>query len=172
MVLPTTPEELLKILDSLEISYESHSHKPVFTVAESEDVEAEIPGVHCRNLFLKDKKDRMFLVVAANTTRIDLKKLEKIIDSGRLSFGSADRLMKYLGIYPGAVCPFTAINDKDRAVKIILDAAMMAAALVGYHPLDNARTITLRPADLMKFFDHTGHEAAILDLTPAAPDPK
>ena len=167
--LPTSPEALLKILTDIGLNYQIHHHAPIFTVQEGLHLKAEIPGVHCRNLFLKDKKDRMFLVVAANETLIDLKKLPSLIGSDRLSFGSPDRLMTYLGITPGSVCPFTAINDKNHKVTIILDGSMMAADLVCYHPLDNAMTIALTPADLLKFFEYTGHQPNILDLSAAAP---
>lgn len=162
--LPTTPEDLLKIMQRLDIQYELHHHAPIFTVKEGEHLKAEIPGVHCRNLFLRDKKKKNFLVVAANETKIDLKTLPERIDSGRISFGSAERLWQHLGIRPGSVCPFTAINDPEHHVQIILDANMMRAEIVNYHPLDNAMTIGLSPQGLLKFFDHTGHKPIILDL--------
>ena len=111
----------------------------------------------------------MFLVVAANETEIDLKKLELLLESGRLSFGSADRLWEYLGIRPGSVCPFCIINDTDRAVTVILDQYMMDADIVNYHPLDNAMTIGLSPADLIKFIEECGHTHKVIDLSPAAP---
>src|SRR5690606_18792615 len=114
-----------------------YEHRAVFTVAESTALERDMPGVHCRNLFLRDKKQKMFLVVAAHETAIDLKKLPALIGADRLSFGSADRLWAYLGVRPGSVCPYAIINDKDRAVTVILDAAMMAGAIVNYHPLVN-----------------------------------
>jgi Ala-tRNA(Pro) deacylase len=171
MPLPTSPEQLLALLDSLDIAYKIYHHPPIFTVEEGEPLKASIPGLHCRNLFLADKKKIMYLVVAANETAIDLKKLPPLIDSGRLSFGSAERLWTYLGIRPGSVCPFTVINDKNHEVSVILDAQMMKADSVCYHPLDNAQTIALSPADLLKFLRHTGHEPRIIDLTPAAPDP-
>lgn len=168
--LPTTPDNLFDILQSLDIAYELHHHAPIFTVEEGEPLKAAIAGVHCRNLFLRDKKKNMYLVVAANETAIDLKKLQNLIDSGRLSFGSSDRLWQYLGIRPGSVCPFCAINDENHDVQVILDAYMMAADTVNYHPLDNAMTISLSPADLMKFFAHTGHQPKTIDLSAAAPD--
>ena len=169
--LPTTQDDLFKILQDLDIPYELYHHQPVFTVAESDKVNADIPGTHCRNLFLVDKKKAMYLIVAANATAIDLKKLQNIIDSARLSFGSAGRLWTCLGIKPGSVCPFTVLNDKDQQVSVILDAHMMEQGMVNYHPLDNAMTIGISPADLLKFFNHTGHKPHIVDLTPAAPDP-
>jgi Ala-tRNA(Pro) deacylase len=170
--LPTTPEALFAVLDDLGITYGLFHHDPIYTVAEGESLKIDIPGLHCRNLFLRDKKKAMFLVVAANETAIDLKKLQGVLDCGRLSFGSADRLWNMLGIRPGSVCPFCIINDTDNSVRIILDAAMMDADIVNYHPLDNAMTIGLSPADLIKFIEYTGHQPHIVDLGPAAPDAK
>ena len=168
--LPTSPEKLLETLQSLDIAYELHAHEPIFTVAEGEHLKAHIPGIHCRNLFLRDKKKKMFLVVAANETAIDLKKLEKVLECGRLSFGSGDRLWENLGIRQGSVNPFCAINDSAHNVQIILDAYMMGGEIVNYHPMDNAQTIGLTPADLLKFYAHTGHQPRVLDLSAAAPE--
>lgn len=170
--LPTTPEQLLERLEALGISYEIYHHAPIFTVEEGAPLKEQIPGLHCRNLFLRDKKKTMFLVVAANETTIDLKKLQNLIGSARLSFGSAARLWEHLGIRPGSVCPFTVINDRDHQIGVILDARMMRADLVNYHPMDNAMTIGLSPAGLLKFLEFTGHAPQILDLTAAAPDPR
>lgn len=162
--LPTSPEDLFKTLEILDISYKLHHHEAVFTVEESEKVDADIPGTHCRNLYLRDKKKKNFLVVAANETEVDLKKLSEKIQCGRFSFGSADRLFQYLGIRPGSVCPFTVINDTDHQVQVVLDAYMMNQDIVNYHPLDNTMTVSITPADLLKFLQHTGHEPMILEL--------
>ena len=170
--LPVTAEDLFACLKELRITYSLHRHKPVFSVEESAPLKAAIPGLHCRNLFLRDKKEKMFLVVAANETRIDLKKLQTLLGCDRLSFGSADRLWKYLGVRPGSVCPFAIINDKGGDVKIILDADMMGAETVNYHPMENHMTIGLAPADLARFVEFTGHQAHIMDLRPAAPEGK
>jgi Ala-tRNA(Pro) deacylase len=167
--LPTKPVELLKLLKDLGIAFRIYNHPPIFTVEEGVHLKESIPGLHCRNLFLCDKKKTMYLVVLANETSVDLKALEPLIGSSRLSFGSPDRLWKYLGIFPGAVCPFTVINDNNHDVQLILDAHMMKAETVCYHPLDNAQTIGLSPADLLKFFAHTGHQPKILDLPASAP---
>ncbi|GJL85877.1 MAG: prolyl-tRNA editing protein [Micavibrio sp.] len=163
--LPTTSGMLFENLQSLDIAYNLHNHKPIFTVEEGEPLKKDIPGLHCRNLFLRDKKKKMFLVVAANETEIDLKSLQNLLGCGRLSFGSADRLWQYLGIRPGSVCPFCIMNDKDREVSIILDHSMMEAERVNYHPLDNAMTIGLPPSDLLKFIKNVGHEPHIIDLS-------
>ena len=162
--LPTQPEELLELLQQLDIEYKYYEHEAVFTVEESSKIKEEMPGTHCRNLYLRDKKKKNFLVVAANETEVDLKTLQDKIECGRLSFGSADRLWQFLGIRPGSVCPFTVINDTDHEVQVVLDAYMMKQECVHYHPLDNTMTIGLSPDDLLKFFDHTGHKLIILDL--------
>lgn len=170
--LPTPADALFAIFDSLSIPYRLYHHQPVFTVAESLDIERDMDGAHCRNLFVRDKKGTMFLVVAQNETMIDLKKLSDLLACGRLSFGSSDRLWQYLGVRPGSVCPFSIINDKDKAVTIVLDKAMMAHDIVNYHPMENHMTVGLSPDDLVKFIKNTGHEPMILDLSRAAPDKK
>jgi len=169
--LPTSPAALYAHFEQHGITYQLHQHEPVFTVTESAPLKAAIPGIHCRNLFVRDKKGTMFLVVAANETAIDLKKLAALLGCGRLSFGSAERLWQYLGVRPGSVCPFAIINDTDHAVQIILDHGMMQAPRVNYHPLENDKTVGLSPADLIKFIESTGHRADIRDLSPAAPAP-
>lgn len=167
--LPTTPEELLAHLNELDISYTLHEHEAVFTVAESEKLDATIPGVHCRNLFLRDKKKKNFLVVLRNETEVDMKKLPGVIGSDRLSFGSSDRLWEFLGVWPGSVCPFSIVNDTDQKVKILLDKDMMEGEIVNYHPLINTMTVSLSPADLLRFIESTGHAPHIVDLSPAKP---
>lgn len=158
------------MLAGLGIRYTLHHHPAVFTVAESTALDRKLPGVHCRNLFVRDKKEKMFLVSAANETKIDLKKLEGLLGCGRLSFGSPERLWTHLGVRPGSVCPYAITNDRDRLVNIVLDAYMMRGDLVNFHPLLNTMTIAVTPDDLVKFIRSTGHEPKILDLTPAAPD--
>lgn len=168
--MPTAPEELLARLDSLGIPYALHHHKAFFTVAEGLEAERDMEGVHCRNLFLRDKRGAMFLVSAANETLIDLKKLSDLLGCGRLSFGSPERLWTYLGVRPGSVCPYAIINDTGGVVTQILDAYMMKGELVNFHPLVNTMTIGVKPDDLVKFIRDTGHEPRVVDLSAAAPD--
>ena len=162
--LPTSSDDLLAYLDKLGIAYDLHHHRPVFTVEESRDVDAAIDGCGCRNLFLRDKKKNMFLVVLANETAVDLKSLEGVLDCARLSFGSSGRLWDFLGVRPGSVCPFSVINDTDNRITVILDSYMMDQDIVCYHPMENHRTIALKPQDLLKFLDSCGHTPHILDI--------
>ena len=160
-----TPSELLGRLRDLGIAAETHEHPAVFTVPESRPVKEAIPGAHSKNLFLKDRKGRLFLVVAKDETEIDLKRLHETIGaSGRLSFGSAELLRETLGVEPGSVTPFAVANDRAGRVTIILDEALARADRVNFHPLVNTMTTGLSPADLLAFLGTTGHEPRITAL--------
>ncbi len=148
-----SPSDLFACLDKLGIRTETFAHAPVFTVAESRSIKAAIAGGHSKNLFLKDRKDRLFLVVLRDETRIDLKR-----------FGSADLLRETLGVEPGSVTPFALLNDAAGRVSAILDAALMAFERVNFHPLDNSMTTTIARGDLLAFLRATGHEPRILRL--------
>lgn len=157
-------------LRGLGVDFTLTHHEPVFTVAESEAVDKQIAGTHCRNLFLRDKKKNNYLLVLQNATEVDMKKLPDVIGSDRLSFGSAERLWEYLGVRPGSVCPYAIINDTAGEVKILLDKSMMETDIVNYHPLLNTMTIGVKPRDLIKFIESTGHIPHIVDLEPARPE--
>ena len=160
-----TPVDLFAYLATLGIHTDTSEHAPVFTVAESRSIKAAIPGGHSKNLFLKDRKDRLFLVVARDETRIDLKRLHETIGaSGRLSFGSAALLRETLGVEPGSVTPFAVVNDRAPRVSVILDAALMAFERVSFHPLVNSMTTTIARDDLVAFLAATGHEPRVLTL--------
>lgn len=165
---PALPEDLLEKLKALSIGFSLYHHRAVFSVGEADDVDAEIPGAHTRNLFVRDKKENMFLVTLLAHTKIDLRKLAALIGSGRLSFGSPDRLMTYLGVTPGSVTPFSIMNDIENKVTLILDAEMMKQPIVNYHPLVNTMTVGLTPGDLLKFLETTGHTPQIIDLSSAS----
>ena len=170
--MPTSPEMLMEKLESLGIEYTLTKHEAVFTVAESEKIDSEISGTHCRNLFLRDKKKKNYLLCLQNATEVDIKKLSEILDAARLSFGSSDRLWEYLGVRPGSVCPFSIMNDTQNQVEIFLDKSMMEKEIVNFHPLLNTMTVSLKPDDLLKFIESIGRVAHIVDLTAAKPEEK
>jgi Ala-tRNA(Pro) deacylase len=166
---PTSPETLLARLDALGIAYTRHDHPPLFTVEDSKTLRGDLPGGHCKNLFLRDRKGAMWLVVCLEDRAIDLKALGALLDGARLSFGSADRLMRVLGVIPGAVSPFALINDRGVEVQVILDRAMLEHRPLNYHPLANTMTIAVSPEDLVRFIEACGHQPRVVDLdaTPA-----
>jgi Ala-tRNA(Pro) deacylase len=162
---PLTPQQLLDHLAALGIAADTVEHEPVFTVAESRPVKARIPGAHSKNLFVKDKKGRLFLITARDETPIDLKRAHEAIGaSGRLSFGSAEQLREVLGIEPGSVTPFAVVNDRAGRVTVILDANLMEHERVNFHPLVNSMTTGVSREDLLRFLRATGHEPAIVRL--------
>jgi len=163
--MPITPTELFAYLDRLGITHTTVNHPPLFTVEESRALRGTIPGGHTKNLFLKAKTGALFLVVALEDARIDLKRLHLRLDAGRFSFGSADLLRRVLGVEPGAVTPFAVVNDANGAVSVVLDAAMMRHAQLNYHPLDNTRTTTIARDDLVRFLQATGHPPRIVAVS-------
>ena len=167
--IPATPQSLLAYLDALGIKHSTVSHPPLFTVEESKALRGKLPGAHVKNLFLRDKKEKMWLLTVLEERRIDLKKLADGLGANRLSFGSPERLMRYLGILPGAVTALAAINDRDGAVQVVLDQAIFEHELVNCHPLVNTETTALACADLLRFLRGTGHEPKLLDLAPFTP---
>ena len=113
--MPATPDDLFAYLDSLGIAHKTVTHAPLFTVEQSQALRGTIPGGHTKNLFLKDKRDTVFLVVAPEDARVDLKSLHHKLGANRFSFGSSALLEELLGVTPGAVTAFGVINDKSRA---------------------------------------------------------
>jgi len=160
--MPKTPDQLFAALDALGIPYRTVKHPPVFTVEQAQALRGQIPGGHTKNLFLRDKKNALYLVVAQEDAEIELKGLHRRLGaSGRFSFGSADLLREVLGVAPGAVTPFGAINDSEGRVTVVLDAAMMEHDTLNFHPLVNAMTTSIKRDDLVKFLRSTGHEPRI-----------
>lgn len=159
-----TPEPLGSQFAALGIDAVTYSHPPVFTVAEGEGWKHLIPGGQTKNLFLKDKKDQMWLVTAEAYTQVDLKALPDIIGAGRLSFGSADRLMNTLGVTPGSVTPLALVNDSGRQVRFVLDEKLLRCSTINCHPLRNDMTTAMTPDALLQFLRHLGYDPMICAL--------
>lgn len=162
--IPLTPDQLFARLDALGIAHRTYTHPPVFTVAEAAALRGELPGGHCKSLFLKDKKGGLWLVVALEERCIDLKRLAEALGAPRFSFGSAELLQQVLGVTPGSVTPFALANDPANRVAVVLDQGMLAHCPLNYHPLRNDRTTAVAPADLLRFIADCGHRPRIVDL--------
>ena len=164
--MPKTEAELFAFLADLGISVSTVRHPPLYTVADSQSLRGEIPGGHTKNLFLKDKKDNFFLVSVGEDAVVDLKQVHTIIGAAsRVSFGKPEMLMELLGVIPGAVTVFGLINDTQRRVKVVLDQDLMAHDVINAHPLINEATTSITSADLIRFVEATGHDAAILKVS-------
>ncbi len=151
-----TSEDLFARFDALAIPYANTAHRPVFTVEEGADLKAAMPGGHSKNLFLKDKKGKLFLLCALGDSAIDLNAVSKLIGAARFSFGNAELLMQHLGVTPGSVTLFALINDPQRNVTLLLDEGFFGYDLVNFHPLRNDATTAITPADMLKFIESLG----------------
>lgn len=160
---PVRPDQVLDRLSQLGIEADTHHHPPLFTVADAETHRGSIPGARLKNLFLRNKKGKMWLLALRADRQLDLRKeVGAIIGTGRLSFGSEQRLMHYLGVTPGAVTPLAVINDVSHAVEVVIDKVLLQHDLVNVHPLDNTMTTTLSPAGLLRFLEAEGHPPQIV----------
>jgi Ala-tRNA(Pro) deacylase len=161
---PATPADLFEFLDGLDISYKTTSHPPLFTVDDSKALRGALDGGHAKNLFLKNKKGRMWLLVAEESAPINLKAFAKMIGAGNLSFGKPELLMDILGVIPGAVTPFALINAEPGSITPLFDQDLLAEDPLNFHPLDNTMTTTIAKADLLRFVEALDHSYEMTDL--------
>lgn len=158
-------KKVYEVLKSLEIPFEVHHHPPVYTVEEAESHWENVKGTHCKNLFVRNKKgNRHYLVILESSKRADLKELNRQLGEDRLSFASAERMERFLGLEPGSVSPFGLINDKDKQVQVVLDKDLKTAEWVSFHPNVNTATLTLEYKDFERFLDWCGNSLRPLHL--------
>ena len=157
-----TRQDLMDFFDLLGIGVTTTEHPPLFTVEESRNLRGDIAGGHTKNLFLKDKKGALFLLVAGEDAAIEMKTLHQKIGSARLSFGRPELLAEKLGVAPGSVTPFGLINDKGGDVAVLLEAGLMRHDRLNFHPLENIATTTIGREDFLAFLRASGHEPRIV----------
>ena len=161
---PYDRDRLLALLERIGAQAVTHDHPAVFRVGEGEEIKAALPGAHTKNLFLKDKKGRLWLISAEQSTVIDLKRLPPVIGSDRLSFGSAELLDETLGVTPGSVTAFALANDRERRVTFVLDRVLAEADRVNFHPLTNTATTGVAQAGFRAFLAEIGVAPLIVDF--------
>lgn len=155
---------LFDLFKTLAIETQTYYHEPVFTVEQARAVSACLPAAQCKNLFLKDAKQAVYLLVALSMTEINLKKFAKAVHSAHLSFANAQILSDYLGVLPGSVSPFALINDTSHSVTVILDCYLFDHQKLGFHPLENNATTIITPQDLQKFINYCSNNYSIFDF--------
>lgn len=160
-----TQSTLLQALNGWGLLPRTTEHEAVFRVGEGEGIKDSLPGAHTKNLFLKDDKGQLWLISAEQQTQINLKALPKVIGSGRLSFGSEERLYQALGVRPGSVTALALINDPEHNVKFILDQRLYDAEIVNFHPLINTATTALDQADFRLFLDKLSRDYRVIDFS-------
>ena len=164
--MPATPQQLFDYLTELGIKTETMEHEAVFTVDEGDHIRDALKGGHTKNLFVKDKKGNHFLIIAEQQARIPMNAIHgRIGAKGRLSFANAERLMECLGVTPGSVTAFSAMNDLERRVQVVIDEPLLDHEHVNCHPLTNTMTTTISKEDLLLFFQAVGHEPMVVRLS-------
>ena len=171
--LPVSSDNLIKLLDQWGITYSRANHGPLKTVEEAKKIQhqflpSKAGGGHIKNLYLRDNKKRNFLLVAEQDRKVDLKLLASELGLGRLSFGSAERLMEHLGVRPGAVTPLAMITGAQKGVRLLIDSELKNCVKIYVHPLVNDRTLGLSPTNLQKFLTEIGVEPDWVDLSKTA----
>jgi Ala-tRNA(Pro) deacylase len=165
--LPSADEREAKLYERLKqlgIRWATYAHAPVFTVEEARALRGSLPGGHTKNLFLKDKKDGLWLIVLREELRVDLNALARQIGAPRFSFGAPERLAATLGVPAGSVTPFALVNDTQCDVRVVLDEGMLALDPLNFHPLRNDRTTAINSADILRFVHSCGHEPLLCRL--------
>ena len=152
---------LLADLGLLAIPFAAYEHDAVFTVAESDAVNAAMPGAHTKNLFLKDKGGAFWLVTVPSDARVHLKGLPAAIGCKHVSFGKAEDMERMLGITPGSVTPLAAINAAPGSITVVLDETLAVAGTVNVHPLRNTATLGLSGATILGLLRHWGHQPLV-----------
>lgn len=157
-------DQLFQHFERLGIATVTHEHPAFFTVEEGRAFKAQMPGGHSKNLFVKDKKGAIFLVVAWAETQVDLNGLSKEIAASRVSFCPPETMMDVLGVSPGSVTPFALINDRDRRVQVVLDAALLEQSPLYFHPLINTASTAISAPDLQRFLADLGYAPLVRRL--------
>jgi Ala-tRNA(Pro) deacylase len=142
---------LIDLLKKTKYNIEVHKHDALFTVQESKELRGKIKGAHSKNLFLKNKKNKFFLLSCEESVKIDLKKISKSLDLGNISFAREEHLDQYLQIKPGSVSPFALLNDRDGKVSFYLDKTLYESEHINFHPLINTLTITIETNKFIEF---------------------
>ncbi len=166
--IPRGAGDLFARLDELGIAHNTFDHVPVFTVEEARRLRGRIDGAHSKNLFVRDKKERHWLVSCLSERKVDLKWLALELGTKRLTFCTPRRLAGFLGIRAGAVSPFAILNDTGGVVRVAIDAQLLAGEPLNFHPLDNSRTTSVSREGLLRFLEAEGHPPKILHFPAAA----
>ncbi len=158
-------KKLYEILDELNIKFNYHEHPPVPTINEARRYWKNIEATHCKNIFFRNHKgNKHYLVILNSEQQLDIHDLEKRLKQGKLSFASARRLTKYLGVEQGSVSPFGLINDEKNHVHLFIDHNLQKAQTISFHPNANTASLVIEYKDFIRFLDWSGNGYEFLRL--------
>ena len=146
-----TPKELIKLLSAKGYDYDLHEHSALFTVEDSNKLRGEIKGLHSKNLFLKNKKNKFYLLSCEEFTKINLKTISKSLGLGNVSFAKSEYLLDLLGVSPGSVTPFALLNNPENNIDFYLEDKLHESEYINFHPLTNTSTVTIKSQDFVEF---------------------
>lgn len=161
----TRREAVINYLEQQHIPFEVHEHPPVPTVEEALPYWKDIDAVHCKNLFFRNHKgNRHFLVILDHRRQLNIKDLEQRLKQGKISFASPKRMERYLGLTAGSVSAFGIINDHENHVHIFLDARLLSADRISFHPNENNATFVISFASFKRFLESSGNSYEFIAL--------
>lgn len=157
-------EEILELLDNKRIEYKIIKHKRVYTIKEIKDINLEKIGLIPKNIFLRNANGKgHYLITCHPNKKVDIKRLAKDLGSTRLSFGSPERLKKYLNVEKGSVSPLGFIYDKNSEVIFVFDKELINKT-IGVHPNRNDYTIFIKFNDLVKLIEEHDNKIIYLNI--------
>lgn len=161
-----TKEQLLAHLQELQLDFTKHEHPVVLTVEAQAKHVGHLNGALSKNLFLKDKKHRFYVVSAMAKTNVDLKVLSQRLGLGKggLRMAPEEALGEVLQVPLGCVTPFALVNESARCVSLLLDQGFKTQECCFFHPLSNDTTIALNARGLDKFLSSIGKQPVYVDL--------
>jgi Ala-tRNA(Pro) deacylase len=158
-------EKLKQWLSDNHIQYILHTHPAVFTVPEAKIHTGHIPGTHCKNLFLKNKKTgQLYLVTIPYDKRLDLNQFRRMISAPKVRFAGSEDLLEVLGITPGAVSPLGLVNDTEDKVIFMIEEAIWNAKEICCHPNVNTETLQIPGSEFQKLIKATNTTMEIKNL--------
>ena len=158
-------KEFLMLLKEKGYDFDLHKHEALFTVDDSNKLRGQIKGSHSKNLFLKNKKNKFYLISCEEFTDINLKKFSKSLGLGNISFVKEEYLIKLLGIKPGSVTPFSLLNNNENTIDFYLEDKLLNSEYVNFHPLTNTATVTMKSGKFIEFMIENNKKIHIFSLT-------
>ena len=172
--LAATPEQLLAAIDEFGIEHQTITHEALFTVEQAKKVDYDLPGAHTKNLFLRNKKGRMLLLVVEQDHTVDLKGLRDKLQmtGGQIAFASTERLGKFLGVVPGSVSPLALFNDHEHLVKVFMQDTLLEHEWIYMHPCRNTHSTRIRTKDVLRLLESWDHPVTKLNFDEASSTPE
>jgi len=163
--MPELKKQVFDYLQNIGIEYEAIDHPPTPTIADVLQYWKGMDAVHCKNLFFRNHKgNQHYLVIFHYLKDLSIHSLEQMLKQGKLSFASAERMDRFLGVTPGSVSPFGLINDTTKHVVVFADENLLQHEKLSFHPNDNSCSVVIRTTDFIRFLTERGNRFSFIKL--------